>query len=482
MTSCYNIFTSERIITMIFADLLFLYIFMALCLVAYFICKNVTYRNIVLVLFSLVFYAWGEPVWVFLLLGSVTVNYVGGILIDKFKGTKKSTVALALTLIFDIGVLIFFKYAGFLTENFNAISPVDLPVPDIKMPIGISFFTFQIISYIIDCYWGTIKVQKNWGKLLMYISLFPQLVAGPIVRYSVIENDIDNRKTTARDISDGITRICMGLGKKVILANNLSVIVDTFFKEGNLEALSVTGMWYTVIVYAMQVYFDFSGYSDIAIGLGRVFGFHFDENFNYPFICKNITEFWQRWHISLGTFFRDYLLYVPIFGKRRKYLNLFLVWFCTGFWHGAAWNYIIWGLYFGFFILIERLIGAKALKQIPTVITHIYSKIVIIVGFGIFYVTDMTKFGIFLKGLFGLNGNPLTDIISARSMTSNLWLVLVAVILCLPVVPKIKEKLEKSEHALLYSNCQTVFNIAIVALSSILLVNATNNPFIYWNF
>ena len=248
MTSCYNIFTSERIITMIFADLLFLYIFMALCLAAYFICKNVTYRNIVLVLFSLVFYAWGEPVWVFLLLGSVTVNYVGGILIDKFKGTKKSTVALALTLIFDIGVLIFFKYAGFLTENFNAISPVDLPVPDIKMPIGISFFTFQIISYIIDCYWGTIKVQKNWGKLLMYISLFPQLVAGPIVRYSVIENDIDNRKTTARDISDGITRICMGLGKKVILANNLSVIVDTFFKEGNLEALSVTGMWYTVIV------------------------------------------------------------------------------------------------------------------------------------------------------------------------------------------------------------------------------------------
>lgn len=467
---------------MIFADLFFLYIFMAACFIAYFISKRMVYRNWVLIVFSLIFYAWGEPVWVFLLLGSVTVNYVAGLLIDKFKETKKATAVTAVALIFNLGVLIFFKYVGFFVENFNAISPIDLPVPDIVMPIGISFFTFQIISYILDCYWGKIKVQRSWYKLLMYISMFPQLVAGPIVRYSVIEDEIDNRKTTAADISEGITRICIGLGKKVILANNLSTIVDTFFKTGDLAALSVTGTWYAVIVYAMQVYFDFSGYSDIAIGLGRIFGFHFDENFRYPFICKNITEFWQRWHISLGTFFRDYLLYVPIFGKRRKYLNLFLVWFCTGFWHGAAWNYIIWGLYFGFFILIERMIGSKRLKKIPLVVTHIYSKIVIIVGFGIFYFTDLNKLGTFLGNLVGLNGNSLVDKISTQNMTANLWLVLVCILFCLPVIPALKKKMESLNLSLLYSCGQTVCNIAVFAMSSILLVNATNNPFIYWQF
>jgi len=426
---------------MIFADLFFLYVFMAACFIAYFVSRKTVYRNWVLIVFSLIFYAWGEPVWVFLLLGSVGINYGAGLLIDKWRDTKKSTIAMASAVIFDICVLLFFKYTGFFVENFNAISPVDLPVPNIVMPIGISFFTFQILSYVIDCYWGTIKVQKSFPKLLMYISMFPQLVAGPIVRYSVIEKEIDDRVISMSDISDGITRICVGLAKKVILANNLSVIVDAFFKNGNLGELSVLGTWYTVIVYAMQVYFDFSGYSDIAIGIGRIFGFHFDENFNYPFISKNITEFWQRWHISLGTFFRDYVLYLPIFGKRRKYLNLFLVWFCTGFWHGASWNYIIWGLYFGVFILIERMIGAKRLKKIPLAVTHVYSKLVIIVGFGIFYFTDFSKLGVFLGNLIGLNGNSFTDKISLQSMTANLWLFIACIIFCLPVIPFIKKKM-----------------------------------------
>ncbi|MBQ2798074.1 MAG: MBOAT family protein, partial [Ruminiclostridium sp.] len=428
------------------------------------------------------FYAWGEPVWVFLLLGSVGINYAAGLLIEKWKNTKNATITMAVAVIFDICVLLFFKYTGFFVENFNAISPVDLPVPKIEMPIGISFFTFQILSYVIDCYWGTIKVQKSYAKLLMYISMFPQLVAGPIVRYSVIEKEIDDRQISMSDISDGITRICVGLGKKVILANNLSVIVDSFFKNGNLGELSVLGTWYTVIVYAMQVYFDFSGYSDIAIGIGRIFGFHFDENFNYPFISKNITEFWQRWHISLGTFFRDYVLYLPIFGKRRKYLNLFLVWFCTGFWHGASWNYIIWGLYFGLFILIERMIGAKRLKKIPLAITHIYSKLVIIVGFGIFYFTDFGKLTTFMGNLIGVNGNSLTDKISLQSMTANLWLFIACIIFCLPVIPFIKKKMEDAKLAILFGAGQTVFNVAAFLMSSILLVNATNNPFIYWQF
>ncbi len=467
---------------MIFADLFFLYVFMALCFICYFISRKTVYRNWVLIVFSFIFYAWGEPVWVFLLLGSVGINYGAGLLIEKFKGTKKATIATASAVIFNITVLVFFKYTGFFVENFNAISPVDLPVPDIEMPIGISFFTFQILSYVIDCYWGTIKVQKSYPKLLMYISMFPQLVAGPIVRYSVIENEIDNRNISYTDISEGITRICVGLGKKVILANNLSIIVDTFFKNGNLEAMSVLGTWYTVIVYAMQVYFDFSGYSDIAIGLGRIFGFHFDENFRYPFISKNITEFWQRWHISLGTFFRDYLLYIPIFGKRRKYLNLFLVWFSTGFWHGASWNYIIWGLYFGVFILIERLIGAKKMKKIPLAITHIYSKLVIIVGFGIFYFTDFGKLGTFMGNLIGINGNAISDKIFLQNFTGNLWLFLVCLLFCLPVVPFIKKKAEDAKLSLYFGVGQTIFNVAVFALSSILLVNATNNPFIYWQF
>lgn len=467
---------------MIFADLFFLYVFMAACFIAYFVSRKTVYRNYVLIAFSLIFYAWGEPVWVFLLLGSVGINYAAGLLIEKWKNTKNATITMAVAVIFDICVLLFFKYTGFFVENFNAISPVDLPVPKIEMPIGISFFTFQILSYVIDCYWGTIKVQKSYAKLLMYISMFPQLVAGPIVRYSVIEKEIDDRQITTSDISDGITRICVGLGKKVILANNLSVIVDSFFKNGNLGELSVLGTWYTVIVYAMQVYFDFSGYSDIAIGIGRIFGFHFDENFNYPFISKNITEFWQRWHISLGTFFRDYVLYLPIFGKRRKYLNLFLVWFCTGFWHGASWNYIIWGLYFGLFILIERMIGAKRLKKIPLAITHIYSKLVIIVGFGIFYFTDFNKLATFMGNLIGVNGNSLTDKISLQSMTANLWLFIACIIFCLPVIPFIKKKMEDAKLAILFGAGQTVFNVAAFLMSSILLVNATNNPFIYWQF
>ena len=467
---------------MIFADLFFLYVFMAACFIAYFASRKTVYRNWVIIAFSLIFYAWGEPVWVFLLLGSVGINFGAGLLIDKWRDTKKSTIAMAAAVIFDICVLLVFKYTGFFVENFNAISPVDLPVPNIVMPIGISFFTFQILSYVIDCYWGTIKVQRNYSKLLMYISMFPQLVAGPIVRYSVIEKEIDDRQISMSDISDGITRICVGLGKKVILANNLSVIVDSFFKNGNLGELSVLGTWYTVIVYAMQVYFDFSGYSDIAIGIGRIFGFHFDENFNYPFISKNITEFWQRWHISLGTFFRDYVLYLPIFGKRRKYFNLFLVWFCTGFWHGASWNYIIWGLYFSVFILIERMIGAKKLKKIPLVVTHIYSKLVIIVGFGIFYFTDFGKLMTFLGNLVGANGNSFTDKISLQSMTANLWLFIACIIFCLPVISFVKKKMEEAKLAILFGAGQTVFNVAAFLLSSILLVNATNNPFIYWQF
>lgn len=467
---------------MVFADLFFLYIFLPACLIFYFACKNIKYKNAVLIVFSLVFYAWGEPKVVFLLILSTIVNWLLGLVIDKHREDKWGKVAVAGALIYSLGMLVVFKYLGFIVENLNLILPFDMTVPKITLPIGISFYTFQIISYILDCYWDQVKVQKNYFKFLLFVSLFPQLIAGPIVRYSVIEKEIDNRKTTVADLSEGSCRFMIGLAKKVILANNLWTIVETFFGQ-DISGLSVFGTWYTVIVYAMYVYFDFSGYSDMAIGLGRIFGFHFDENFKYPFICRNIAEFWQRWHISLGSFFRDYLLYVPIGGKRRVYLNLFLVWFSTGLWHGASWNFIIWGLYFGMFILIEQLIGKKRMKAIPTVITHIYSKLIIIIGFGIFYFEDFTQLGNFFKNLVGANGNVLTDTIAVTSVVNNCFLLIAAVIACFPISKLVNKLIDKSSSTVAVGQvCKVVYCLGLLAVCSLLLVDATSNPFLYFRF
>lgn len=474
---------------MLFADLFFLYAFLPVCLILYFITNRIQFRNAVLIVFSMVFYAWGEPLWIILLLISVGANFYFGLMIGRFAGKPAAKFWVTVSLVFSLGLLGIFKYSGFFVSNLNNILPFDLPVPTFTLPIGISFYTFQIISYTMDCYWGKVAVQKSFAKFLMYVSMFPQLVAGPIVRYSVVEKEINHRKSTAEDISRGITRLAVGLGKKVIVANNLSVIVANFFPiadDGTFQSiagLSVLGTWYAVIVFALQVYFDFSGYSDMAIGLGLIFGFHFNENFNYPFICKNITEFWQRWHISLGSFFRDYLLYVPIFGKRRQYLSLFLVWFCTGMWHGASWNFIIWGLYFGVFIFLERKIGNKRMKKIPLPLLHIYNKAVIIIGFGIFYFEDMNVLGQFFGNLVGANGNAFSDNITSTSIANNIFLLLAAVLFCMPVVPKLKEIFEKGRNSIVVSQTATVVcNVALILVSSIMLVNATNNPFLYFRF
>ncbi|MGN1087124.1 MAG: MBOAT family O-acyltransferase, partial [Porcipelethomonas sp.] len=408
---------------MVFSSLFFLYFFLPLCVICYAATKKMHYRNMVLLIFSLAFYAWGEPLCVFLLIISAAVNFMLGLVIDRYKGKTGSKIAVTSAVIFDIAILGVFKYSGFIVENINAITGLDIAVPQIRLPIGISFFTFQMISYIIDCHWEKVEVQKSYPKFLMYVSLFPQLVAGPIVRYSTIESEISSRKTTTDDLYCGISRLAVGLGKKVIIANNLSTVVTSLF-DGELSNISVVGTWLGAALYALQIYFDFSGYSDMAIGLGRIFGFHFDENFNYPFICKDVSEFWQRWHISLSSFFRDYLLYVPIFGKRRKYGGLFLVWFCTGLWHGASWNFVIWGLYFGLFIFIEQKIGKKKMKRIPIVLRHIYNKIVIIIGFGIFYFEDIGRLGEFFKNLVGLNGNGFIDEFTKLSFTNNIYLII----------------------------------------------------------
>ena len=468
---------------MVFSSLIFLYVFLPLCLIFYFTAKSIRTKNAVLIIFSLIFYAWGEPAFVFLFVIEALINYILSRSIERGNGTGKAKAAVTAAVIIDIAMLVVFKYSGFIIGNLNAFLPVDIPVPDVKLPIGISFYTFQMISYVIDCYWEKVTVLNKFSQFFMYISFFPQLVAGPIVRYSTIESEITYRHVSAADIWQGIIRIAVGLSKKVVIANSLSIITNSFF-GGDVESLSVLGTWYAAAVYAMQVYFDFSGYSDMAIGMGRLFGFHFDENFRDPFICKDITEFWQRWHISLGTFFRDYLLYVPIFGKRRKYGGLFLVWFCTGLWHGAAWNYIIWGLYFGTFILIEQLIGKKRIKEIPTFIRHCYNKPIIIVGFGIFYFEDFGKLGDFLKNLVGFNGNSILDEFTKLSVGSNKYLLLIALILCLPLGKALTGIAEKGRGGLRYlvtlSSIPAV--IALLFLSTVMLTDATNNPFLYFRF
>ncbi|WP_296612405.1 MBOAT family O-acyltransferase [Ruminococcus sp.] len=415
------------------------------------------------------------------MLATAIVNYVCALLIGKYQGKRGDTAATVFAVVYDLLMLGIFKYSGFIVENINALFSSSIPVPDIRLPIGISFYTFQTISYIIDCHWEKVKPQKKFKNFLLYLALFPQLVAGPIVRYSKIEKEIDQRTIELRDVSYGLNRVALGLAKKVLLANQLSLIVDSFL--GNISSSTMAGAWYGAIAYGLQIYFDFSGYSDIAIGLGRVFGFHFDENFDHPFICRDITEFWQRWHISLSTFFRDYVLYIPIFGKRRKYGGLFLVWLCTGIWHGASWNYILWGLYYGLFILIEMLIGKKRMKKVPVLIRHIYSKFVIIIGFSIFYFEDIGKLGTFFKTAFGFGRNGFIAVQDKISVVNNVFLLSVAVLCCFPLINTIKNVTDKH-----FASKATVSSVAAVAsallliITSILLVDATTNPFLYFRF
>ena len=470
---------------MLFADLLFVFAFMPLCFAFYFMFKSIKAKNIVLIIFSLIFYACGEPIKIFLFLGSTLVNYLLALQMHKTRGTAKAKFALILSLIYNIGMLGVFKYTDFMIGNINGIFGTSIPLLHIALPLGISFYTFQIMSYMIDVYWEKVPVQKHFHKLLLYISLFPQLVAGPIVRYQTIAEEIDDRKTTVNDAFEGVTRIIVGLSKKILLANNLNVLVQNCFGN-NVSEASVFGTWVGVIAYSMQVYFDFSGYSDMAIGIGRVFGFHFDENFRHPFMCRSISEFWQRWHISLGSFFRDYLLYLPIFGKRRAVLSLFLVWFTTGLWHGASWNYVIWGLYFGIFIFIETKIGKKNLKNAPTLLMHIYNKLVILIGFGIFKFENIGDLGNFFKNLVGANGNQIINSAATDALSSHLYIFIIAIIACFPISTYLKKRFEASSPVA-YSVgavCLTAFVILLLFIDTAVLVKtfSSNNPFLYWNF
>lgn len=476
---------------MVFSDLFFIFVFFAACVALYFAVPKLWAKNAVLIVFSVAFYAWGEPTYVALLLLSTAVNYFAGLLIEKKRNTHAAKAAIVSAIVFNIGLLFVFKYTNFFIENINALLNISIPLTSIRLPIGISFYTFQILSYIIDCYWEKVEVQKSFFKLLLYISLFPQLVAGPIVRYSTIAQEISDRKTTIKDFSEGATRFIVGLSKKVIIANNLySVVTELLGSYDNGASIgdklinqSFVGTVVGVACFALYVYFDFSGYSDMAIGMGRIFGFHFDENFKHPFVSKTISEFWQRWHISLGTFFRDYLLYVPIFGKRRKYVSLFLVWFCTGFWHGASWNFILWGLYFGVFIFLEMLVGKKRMKKIPTVLSHVYSLLIITIGFGIFYFENLGDLSNFFKNLVFANSNVLVDPASKSTILGSVFLIIFAAIASMPLLPKLKQKIYSlSCGETLAVSLTTVTNIALLALCIVMLTDSTNNVFLYFRF
>ncbi len=468
---------------MVFADLFFLFAFLpafAICYLLAGLAKGNGVKNGVLVFFSLVFYAWGEPIYVFLLIACALLNFLFGKGIDKAKKGRGAFLALGLAC--NLAILGTFKYLGFFADLLCRIG-LNVTVPEIALPIGISFYTFQSISYLVDVYRRESPAQKRFGDLLLYISMFPQLIAGPIVRYGTIEREIHNRKVTAQDVADGSFRFLVGLGKKVILANQLSEVSDQFL-AGNLAELSTAGAWVGLLAFSLQIYFDFSGYSDMAIGIGRCLGFHFRENFDHPYCCNSITDFWRRWHISLGSFFRDYL-YIPMGGNRKHQIfNILVVWFLTGMWHGASWNFIFWGLYFGLIVALEKYTVLRAKGRIPGFLLHFYSLFLVVLGWGIFYFTDFGRMTAFFPVLFG-HAETFTDFTVRSALTSRFWLWIAAFLCCLPLGRWISRLLGDGKRGLSYdvlAVSKVVLGIALLAVSAALLVGATNNPFIYTRF
>ncbi len=469
---------------MIFSSLTFLFAFLPCVLVVYFIIPNRMARNFILLLFSLGFYAWGEPIYVFLMLFSMVSNYLVALIMEAFRKKGKTSMVkgmLIIGVLINLGLLGFFKYADFFIQNSNWLLHLNLPLLNISLPIGISFYTFQIMSYVIDVYRGTVQVQKNFIVLSTYVTLFPQLIAGPIVRYETVEEELAYRKETLNDFAYGIRRFLIGLGKKVLISNQVGFIADQIFQvEGSSLGLSMA--WVGILAYAFQIYFDFSGYSDMAIGLGKMFGFHFLENFNYPYIAQSITDFWRRWHISLSTWFRDYV-YIPLGGNRvsqaRWFLNIFIVWFLTGMWHGATWNFILWGLYFGVILVFEKLIGLRILNKIPRVFRHGYALLLILFGWVIFRCEDLTQIGYYLNALLGFNGNNTLKAFYNLSI-AHMWPYLVlAAIGSGPWVGKLIQKMDQRT----WSGLLLDFSLlGIFVLCVLFLVNNSFNPFIYFRF
>lgn len=463
-----------------------MYLFLPVCLLLYFILRGIKARNGLLLAMSLLFYAWGEPKWIVLMIVTTLVDYGAGLLVDKYRGQKQAKWALAGSVVITLSFLAVFKYLGFFNQNLNSIFGAELPTQIFNLPIGISFYTFQAITYVVDVYRGKARVQRSYVNLLLYVSLFPQLIAGPIVRYTDIAEQLESRETTIEGFARGITRFVTGLGKKVLLANIAGQIATSLI-GGDLSKASVLGAWLGIFAYTFQIYFDFSGYSDMAIGLGHMFGFTYVENFNYPYISKSITEFWRRWHISLSTFFRDYV-YIPLGGNRRHQLrNMFVVWALTGLWHGASWNFVLWGLYYFVFLAIEKLFLGRYLEKLPAVVGHVYALFIVVVGWVFFYFDDVSRLGQMLKLMFGFSGQAGVMPTDTILLKNHLVFFMVAIVACIPVSKLVKALLIRfsrrgTVQEAVAGAVGIVYDVALLFFSTAALVGASYNPFLYFRF
>ena len=465
---------------MLFTSISFLYYFLPALIIIYFITPK-KYKNIILLIASLLFYFYGEPKYVFLMIAEIIIAYIGAILIDKYKNQSKNI--LIITLFIHVFLLIIFKYTDFIIQTINDISNANIKLLNIALPIGISFYTFQIISYIIDVYNGKVNVQKNIIKLATYVSLFPQLVAGPIVRYQTVEKELDDRTHSFNNFAYGIRRFTIGLAKKVLIANALGELCSKAFL---VDEKTVVFFWIFGISYMLQLYFDFSAYSDMAIGLGRIFGFHFPENFNYPYISKSITEFWRRWHISLSTWFRDYV-YIPLGGNRdgkyKQIRNILIVWLLTGIWHGANWTFLIWGLLFGIILIIEKIFLNKFMEKLPSFIRRIYVLFIVMILFIIFNSDNMSVALTNIKGLFGMNGEVFINDYTLHYLKSYLLVLIIAFLGATPFIKTLIDKLRKKKYINNIINIlEPILIVMILFVVTSYLIDNSYNPFLYFRF
>ena len=486
---------------MVFSSLFFVFAFLVICYAVYALMPGTRSRNVVLLLFSLVFYAWGGPALLILLAGMTLVCYLGGLLIERFGKQKK--LWLALSLVICLGLLAVFKYTGFFLSNVQSIFGFPENIPNITLPIGISFYTFQLLSYVIDVYRGEVKAQRKYWLLLLYASLFHQCIAGPIIRYKDVNDEIENRRVTREGVARGVTRFACGLAKKALLANGCAAIVSEMVeKPDSLAGVPAMGILLAAVCYMLEIYLDFSAYSDMAIGMGLMVGFHYKENFNYPYVADSVTDFWRRWHISLSTFFRDYV-YIPLGGNRvgklRHVFNLFAVWALTGLWHGASWNFVLWGLYYFVFLIIEKMIfkvSKNPSRGILRVLRTAYTLVVVLFGWMLFYYTDLGQLVTAVKGLFTLNGNPLSDMAVKSQFLGNIVFLGVCVLACTPILPALGKAFEKlrercggqGSHGFakvavgVYDVVTAVVPVALVFVALLALVGDSYNPFLYFQF
>lgn len=479
---------SKGVEIMVFSSLLFLFRFLPAVLILYYIAPR-KIRNIVLFLFSLFFYAWGEPKYVFLMLFSITMDFTIGRIIERCQKEghkKRAKAALLVSVVVNLGILAFFKYADFIVESINGLLGTAIPLPGIPLPIGISFFTFQTMSYTIDVYRGATKVQKKWINYGTYVSMFPQLIAGPIVQYKTIAQQMENRRENTDDFVAGIHRFLIGVGKKVLLANNIGLLWDAVAAMPMAEVPVLTA-WLGAIAFTFQIYFDFSGYSDMAIGLGKMFGFHFLENFNYPYISKSITEFWRRWHISLSSWFREYV-YIPLGGNRKGALkqarNIFIVWMLTGIWHGAHWNYVLWGVYYGILLMLEKFVLGKYIQKLPGAVQNLYTLFLVVISWVIFKCEDLSLCGTYLLAMFGGSGAGIANQETLYLLYNYAVLLVILVFGCTTwpkrMASKVMGGLKAGSWMGIWLKC--IFYAGIFMISVAYLVDATYNPFLYFRF